>query len=708
MGINSVGEEDTMILSKIFGWQNGIAVGLALCVLPPALWAQKRCDWHSPRATSGETVYRKCIPIDSLDGASLSTASNVTRIAKDGFSLCKDAFFVESGDADIVYLMDNSGSMWTGEDNNGYSSCAGDPFLMRDDIIKEGMALQQQLANQTSAGFVPFDANNQIQNNNLVEPLDLSERNPQSAANLQQIQSNVVTGTRNNQNDPCESNRDAYKKVSATRATAWSNPLKKVEEWVQSDPILSKSSNKAVVLVSDGAITDWQEVKRMALEGRVPPVYGIHLGYRLNRNGDPDVASRQLDTLSQLTGGRFYRVDPDDVNTMRQVMELIVRQVAANPLARKVTVTNQSLVPPQQSVSVALTANPDGSMGVVLDSVLGLQEGKNTLSMQVVLNDGTEKTYPITVSATGKDATRSGTNQTCYDTASLSLRDAAGQIPQIYSGGVSQYTVHLERSPSELNEVVVMAISADSATPMPANWGDRESILLGAPNMSLGFPIHEEDQAFNGRANRPTKNNDVLESNELGHVVLTWTHPRDPRETATFILYGKQIPVIPGLVAVVPGNPWGEGLTNLPPDLSRPIAILTPTGRCVSECGGWIGIESEPKSIPTIEVEVTAPFSFQFKIYDNLGHFVNEAEGEVTAEEYAALPKNGYNAKALISILPVSKSGRLIGSGVYIIRGVISTHGDRVTRNAEGEEVRVESKKKNLVQRVGYLRGNGI
>src|SRR4051812_45355438 len=72
----------------------------------------KRCDLvgRDTTVTGNPTGFKRCLDLSSLDGKTVNVPMNVTRIDNDGLSLCK-ASVQSGGNADIVYVYDNSGSM---------------------------------------------------------------------------------------------------------------------------------------------------------------------------------------------------------------------------------------------------------------------------------------------------------------------------------------------------------------------------------------------------------------------------------------------------------------------------------------------------------------------------------------------------------------------------------------------------------------------
>jgi hypothetical protein len=695
------------------------AVGICW-IATDSVAAAKRCDWHAKKALSGEVTYRKCLDLDAIEGTTITAPGNVTRIAQDGFSFCANAFKTDvGGEADIVYLLDNSGSMWGGENNGLYRTCAGDPFERRDDILVQAVHLQNQLASRTSAGFIPFVAEGKLQES--VTPLEIGSGSASAVANLKRLEDafnkSVVDGRNNTstRTDPCEDFRDKLMKAAAsakTSATSWSQPLKRAIDWRKNQAPFSASPRPAIVLISDGAITDWNAVK--ALVPNLPPVYGIHLGYRLNRDSIVDIAPYQLDTLTQLTGGKFYRVAPSDTLAMRLVIAEIIKSVVTNPLPTSLKVTNQSLAVPQVSQGATLSSNPDNSVGIKLDSILALQSGENQLKVEVTLNDASVRNFNFKINVAGAEASRNSDNYTCYDMPTLALLDGNGKAPELYAGGAGNYTVDLTRSPSDLTTVTVQGSSADSTRSDAKTWGDKESIALPNPSMAEGFPRHQKSVPFNGSSESPTKNNGTLESNRAGWVTLTWSHPRDPRETVTYMLPGKIIPVVDPIGELQqPKAPVSgpDELKTLPAELPKivisrgPQKEGDPIGTCVSGCETVKNTGVTPEQMPTWTIPVNAPFDYRYWVFDNLGQYITRGEGSLSQGDFDKIRANSDTAKAAFSVYPVSDNGRHIGTGAYIMHLEVTTRGELISRNAAGDEVRVRSTKLGQTRRFGYVRG---
>ncbi|MDQ3000269.1 MAG: fibro-slime domain-containing protein [Fibrobacterota bacterium] len=112
---------------------------------------------------------------------------------------------------------------------------------------------------------------------------------------------------------------------------------------------------------------------------------------------------------------------------------------------------------------------------------------------------------------------------------------------------------------------------------------------------------------------------------------------------------------------------------------------------------------------PTWDVKTKFPFSYSFAVFDNLGQFVNSAEGELTPAGFEAIragQKMGDSVKVRLTFLPVSKSGQVFATGAYIMKGIVQIRGQAGAKGDQGEEVRIQPIDQAVVSRFGYLRGS--
>lgn len=256
-----------------------------------------------------------CLDLPALDqdGSSLAIGGNVTRVAAEGLRFCKEAFQVTSGGAaDVVFLVDNSGSMWSqrafanGKDtlylNDGPcgigttggslvhpilddkalppatrrtvallqsdpgTSCefAGDPYNSRFFVVRNAVDFLARKSPQSTVGVLGFAAATMREQPPLR--LDSPER-------VAQVKSRMVP--------------------DSAFGTNYGIALDSARKWL-ADSLLAPHPRKAIVLISDGR-PGWGF--DLVKDSTRIPVFGIFLG----KKPTPDTAV--LKGLSDKTGG---------------------------------------------------------------------------------------------------------------------------------------------------------------------------------------------------------------------------------------------------------------------------------------------------------------------------------------------------------------------------------------------------------------------
>ena len=677
--------------------------------------AAKRCDL-TVNSTPGSGADSTCLDLVSLSngGPAIQTAGNVTRISRSGLKLCKNAFQVKTAaEADIVFIFDNSGSMFAQavyvdpvtndtsfyyntngcadrtnkgtftlqtangplvcvmlNSNAGCTSNSGDPYEVRGQVIRTAIDYIAQASPTSTAGVTGFAATTM----HSLAPLQLN-----APANVQRVKDSAL--------------------IDSVGSTNYGPPLRLAYTWLR-DPAVTKTAKHAIVFISDGAPSD----NYLNIVDPAIPIFSIFLSKVTTRD------TANLKQLSDNTQGTFNRVDPKNIAGINQVMQSIVQSLLLTTLPRSIEITNTSMVPPQISRSTTLGRNADSSVSLALDSIIGLKLGSNDLQIKIALNDTANRTYNIKVQADGPVAATSTPTLTCYDPAALTLLNAQGGQDSVYAPGASTYQVRLTRSSNDLGKVTIAAVTKDSTHAQP--WGDAETIVLNLGNGN----VYQGPQAVNGSAEAPVAGNGTLEGDANGKLILTWMHPRDPREFAVFELPGKRIPVVPPFIDVerVRDVTHGEvidapvadpvviyGGANLV--RTNPDAPQVTHGACLANCGGQSIRLGDPAKIPSFVFKTASPFTYSVKVFDNLGNFVNSAEGAVDAAKWQTMPRKGDSVAVVMSLVPVAKNGAMIGSGVYIMRATINSQASG-SKDQAGNQTLIPASSRMFLNRFGYVR----
>ncbi|MDB5104402.1 MAG: nlpC [Fibrobacteres bacterium] len=161
-----------------------------------------------------------------------------------------------------------------------------------------------------------------------------------------------------------------------------------------------------------------------------------------------------------------------------------------------------------------------------------------------------------------------------------------------------------------------------------------------------------------------------------------------------------------------------EGITHGPAQINyRPIpnpVVVHGKETCVN-CGD-IGIKDILPALetgkistvgPTWKVMTKYPFKYSMLFFDNLGQFVNKAEGQVVPEAFERLratDKVGDSVLVELTFLPVASDGRAIGTGAYIMKGILQIQDQKGIKGSQGETITLVPTERNIISRFGYIR----
>lgn len=685
-----------------------------------------RCDLDL-KSTPGAGAGSACLDLAALQagGAPIRTAGNATRIGLDGFRICKDAFTVTfPARADIVFIYDNSGSMMAdfarideatgdtlffhnrgcGGGFGGGGGGGGGPLVYQTVTGPRTVQLVDPSRNCTGFAGDPFNARTKV----MAQAIDFLARiSPQSRAGA------VAFAEVTDHAQPplllsVPGNADLVKAsltMDSIPDTRYGPPLRLANTWL-SDPALPADTRKAIVFISDGEPNDATGANSYQDAVGPFPIYSLFLG-------NEQSGYQRLQEMSTSTGGQFHRVDPDDVASMNQVMEQIIQAITVVEMPRSVEISNAAWAPPMVSRSTALTRNADSSVSLVMDSVLALKQGSNPLTVKITLSDDEVREYSLAIQADGPVAPASEANLVCHPQPVLSLLNAQGGNDAAYPAGPGVYDVVLTRSGADLAGIAVSAVSGDVAR--PAGWGDDETILLGPGSASGALTVHRrDDYAFNGGSASPAAGNSILEASPDGSITLTWSHPRDPRETASLTLPGPGTVVAPGFIEMKRVGDVARGI-----DLARPIVdpLVLRGGAAVSGAPGapilahkgplhnphgLTDAELDPRSVPTYVFSTASPFSYKVTVFDHLGQFLFSRQGVVDSLQWEQMREGRDSLAVAMSIVPVAGNGQRFATGVYLLHAVLTTTPS--VRQDPGRPMRVLPTSRSMVDRFGYVR----
>lgn len=142
---------------------------------------------------------------------------------------------------------------------------------------------------------------------------------------------------------------------------------------------------------------------------------------------------------------------------------------------------------------------------------------------------------------------------------------------------------------------------------------------------------------------------------------------------------------------IVHGKETCLNCTN--PDIIKALPTLVP--REISTMG------------PTWRVMTKFPFEYSMKFYDNLGNFVNKAEGKVGPADFERLratEKVGDSVLVELTFLPLAQGGSIIGTGAYIMRGILKIQDQQGLKGSQGETITLVPVERSIVSRFGFIR----
>jgi fibro-slime domain-containing protein len=110
---------------------------------------------------------------------------------------------------------------------------------------------------------------------------------------------------------------------------------------------------------------------------------------------------------------------------------------------------------------------------------------------------------------------------------------------------------------------------------------------------------------------------------------------------------------------------------------------------------------------PTWKVMTKYPFRYSMTFFDNLGHFVNKAEGNVGPEGFEKLRATeavGDSVLVELTFLPYAKDGNAIATGAYIMKGILQIQDQQGLKGSQGETITLVPAERTLISRFGYVR----
>lgn len=517
----------------------------------------ERCDLLSANVVDTSS----CIDVSRLDGTVLKVPSATTRISTRGLVLCGKK--EQSTDPmDIVYVLDQSGSMTPtsilplGSDTLAFSACsapstygpnpsvayyhgvpvivisssdetyarqyclsAGDPTSIRASLIQNAIQQQAKLSPGSRAAWISFSGSYSA-----TDMVDLSDTAARGAL-IRTIENKSMGSTF--YHDPL-----GWSRVLLDGGTSYAGVT----------TAGSPNKRKAIVMISDGE-PDATDNYLNALNPRdslrdplrqswrtsamaSPPIYG----FLLSETYRPGQA---LQVLAQRTGGVFTQIPPSNPDSLRRSISQIMGAILGSGRPDSLRIINTS----NAQVSNGITSGREaGGFRVRLDSIVGLQPGKNELQLRFVLTGVKDSIvtaiWTVIVGDSASQFSPTGTDSlltaTCTDASRLSLRPGADTSRLFADGRDTSLVFHLDVSNAgqvRLPTNFVSALSKDS--------GSATKILAQSP----ATPWIVSDGLLSWRLGSAIRTDAMVQTGTGWDTVrMVYLTPRDPRDSAVAAL----------------------------------------------------------------------------------------------------------------------------------------------------------------------------
>lgn len=386
----------------------------ALDATPSPAPADLVCQWQGRWLDSAGKAVGCLGPGDSL---TVYMPSNTATIAREGIALCKEVWNPTPKAVNAVFLMDNSGSMEKGENSGGFNTPPGDPYGVRDRVIRSALRQLHFMGGQVAAGFVSFfglggnqdyTVEPEIETGKLQSLLDIGRTHPVGEANLHTLLRKVW---KYNPNEALLPKVSATAKESKRALTYWSESLIQARNFLPPGETV-KSGLFAFILISDGAIGDWKDVEKLIPD--LPPVHGIHLG--------TDINSTHLSALCTRTGGTFRMVSPSDTSAFFQAMRSIVFNLTGSAPPGVVTVKNSPAGLGNPETLEATPSRVDSSGNLVLDLGRDLMVGSEMREARFSYGSGPAQEFVLRTRATAPPLTAGNAHFRCWEPSASTER----------------------------------------------------------------------------------------------------------------------------------------------------------------------------------------------------------------------------------------------------------------------------------------------
>ncbi|MBF0431983.1 MAG: VWA domain-containing protein [Fibrobacteria bacterium] len=458
--------------------------------------AQSRCD----------LVSSQCIDLTGSDGQTIVVPKNTTRLDEDGLSICLTPRTAVAKSVDLVFVVDQSGSMAMTNDTEFHTPKA----------TQDALRMLDTLAPQSHVGLVSFAGRTCVE----LPPVEIGAGNNVETM-LSTIDQDFMWKIGE---EDCVS---AGKTKKDHAGTNYDTALTLANEYLR-DPAVSPNTEKAIIFLTDGEpstighnyLQEYEDMDKTVL----PPVYSIFIGDNIKNEN-----RQRLVELGQITGGNYYQVPANNKDSLENIFIRVVQDVYAADQPLSTVITNVTT----GHISSAPTENDhqqqsNGQFKVLLDDLLPLQEGVNQLKIVSQSSKSGESqpevTHTINISVTGPETPKKDYIElpdslfdiNCVEPSSIFISDRRGNELDSLDPTASNFLVNLETTSGDNNPNVNIVSKVDS-----------EYVSLSRVRTNE----YAKTQSFELSSNA-SKGNNNMELLPGDNLHFYWTHPRDTRDKA--------------------------------------------------------------------------------------------------------------------------------------------------------------------------------
>lgn len=429
-----------------------------------------------------------CLDPSSLEGAIINVPSNVTRIEKDGLSICQ-IVSDEVLPTVVFFILDHSGSM----------ANTNDPLRIADDAFRDAVDQLQSLDSRAHAGYIAFSSG--IKNESYTAP-----------GLLDNTYINTLKGRIN----------DSY-----GGGTAPSTALARANQNLLDSKY--DGYNRAIVFLGDGVFNESRNTIKSAVKDGVP-VHAIYL------NNNPGSTGQSLkDMVNDAPDGSFNRIYT--AADILPIMESVIDNIIEIQAPSSVTITNEDLNISGISDISSMTQQADSSWKLPLDIDIPLQPGNNNISLvtQYSSNMGLNQDVPVNFQINlvpvtiNDDIPIPGTvfSSKCVEWARIELQDPLTDTQKEYIDQESE-SIQIYYQSLEVDG------QGDSIEVLVTSSTHMDTLTIHALRFDSADGVHKYKALIpiNWDLVAASPHDGFLDLSSVDSIQAQWNHPVDTRDNA--------------------------------------------------------------------------------------------------------------------------------------------------------------------------------